>query len=143
MLKHISTRCQEEVEKTVDPGVALLNKLLRTEDAAVRRNQLEYYLLPQEKNVVIKPDGTELDLGFKPAEVSIGAFVGALANAVERVRAVQTAGGTDRATAATLVEDIRQVAVSARTVIAERYGTESAELLGYQDDLQPVFRPQG
>lgn len=141
ILQHIYTRCQEEVEKTVDPGVALLNKLLRTDVDSIRTNQLRYYLCPQDTNIIVTPDGQTLDLGQKPAEVGLDRFVDALAAAVRQIRAVEDAGGADRRTAAGLVEDCRQVAIEARNVVATEFGAQSAELQSFQDRLQPVFRP--
>jgi len=44
ILTHIYTRCQEEVEKSIPPGSALLNKLLRTDMPSVRANQLKHFL---------------------------------------------------------------------------------------------------
>ena len=60
ILQHIYTRCQEEVEKSVPPGVALLNKVLRTEQQEeIRTNQLSHYLCPQ-PDVIKLPDGQEI-----------------------------------------------------------------------------------
>eukprot|EP00568_Trieres_chinensis_P006830 CAMPEP_0183297178 /NCGR_PEP_ID=MMETSP0160_2-20130417/4537_1 /TAXON_ID=2839 ORGANISM="Odontella Sinensis, Strain Grunow 1884" /NCGR_SAMPLE_ID=MMETSP0160_2 /ASSEMBLY_ACC=CAM_ASM_000250 /LENGTH=396 /DNA_ID=CAMNT_0025458941 /DNA_START=61 /DNA_END=1251 /DNA_ORIENTATION=- len=142
ILQHIYTRCQEEVEKTVDPGAGLLNKLLRTDAPGIRRNQLGHYLGPQ-PNVVKTPDGKEIPLeGNGPALVPLKAFVDAIGNSVLQIRTVEKAGGASRETAAGLVESIRQVAIEARVAIAEAYGTDSQELRNFELGLQPIFRPE-
>lgn len=143
ILQHIYTRCQEELEKNVPPGVGLLNKLLRTEIPSIRSNQLGYYLGPQATSIT-SPDGkTTIDLVGSTAKplVSHEEFVGALANAVDRIRTLEGAGGTDRLSAMNLLESIRRVAVEARAVLAESYGEDSDAVREFQDDLQPVFRP--
>ena len=141
ILKHIYTRCQEEVEKTIPPGVALLNKLLRTEAVSIRTNQLKHYLCPQ-PNIITTPDGKELELkGREKILVSHEEFIAALGNAVKQIRTVENAGGADRAMAASMVESCRTVAKEARLVIAEYFGRDSDELKMFEDGLMPVFRP--
>lgn len=141
VLQHIYTRCQEEMEKAIPPGVALLNKVLRTEQASIRRNLYDHYLTPQ-KNVVRTPDGREVKLqGEKPVLVQLDTFVSAIADAVKQIRTVEVAGATDRATAANLVESCRTIAKEARVVIGEKYGVPSDELQAFELGLQPVFRP--
>jgi len=141
ILRHIHTRCQEELEKNVPPGAGLLNKLLRTEQSAIRSNQLSHYLGPQ-KTSIASPDGTviELDSTGKPL-VTVAEFVGAMSDAVLQIRTVEAAGGTDRMTAANLVEAVRVVAREGRLVLIADYGEDSEELKELQDNLQPVFRP--
>jgi len=143
ILQHIYTRCQEEVEKTIPPGTALLNKLLRTDNRDIRYNQLEHYLCPS-KNVIKTPDGKELILN-NPDKPNILVppilLVEALANAVKQIRNVEAAGGTDRASAASMVESCRSVAKEARLVVGNKYGTTSEELKSFEQGLQPVFRP--
>jgi hypothetical protein len=141
ILRHIYTRCQEEVEKTVPGGVALLNKLLRTEMESIRANQLEHYLCPR-PNIITSPDGTEIELkGKKPVLVPPSQFMNAISDAVKQIRTVEKAGGTDKESAANLVESCRQVASEARVAIAKNYGVDSAELKAFEDGLMPVFRP--
>lgn len=142
ILQHIYTRCQEEVEKLVDPGIALLNKILRTEVDSIRYNQLQHYL-GKPKTTITAPDGKTIELkGVSPKSlVGLDQFIEALANAVKQIRQVENAGGTDRTTAANLVENCRQVAIEARMVIAQEYGKESDELRQFEDQLQPIFRP--
>lgn len=142
ILQHIYTRCQEEVEKTIPGGVALLNKVLRTEIGSIRANQLEHYLCPQ-SNVVTSPDGKEIQLeGTKPVLVPPSEFMDAIAAAVKQIRTVEKAGGTDRESAAGLVESCRNVASEARLAIAKNYGVDSKELREFEDGLMPVFRPE-
>ena len=141
ILQHIYTRCQEELEKNVSPGVGLLNKLLRTDISSIRSNQLEYYLGPQQTSIT-SPDGQTIDLGGtgKPM-VSTGEFIEALGNAVTQIRTLEGAGGTDRLSAMNLLESIRQVAMEARAVLVECFGEDSEIVQEFQKDLQPVFRP--
>jgi len=141
ILQHIYTRCQEELEKNVAPGMGLLNKLLRTEISSIRTNQIEYYLGPQ-KTSITSPDGTTIELGGtgKP-RVSHNEFTEALSSTVTQIRTLEAAGGTDRLSAMNLVENIRQVAMEARGVLVESFG-EGSEVVGeFQRELQPVFRP--
>jgi len=142
ILQHIYTRCQEEIEKTIPPGVSLLNKLLRTEIPSIRSNQLSHYLCPQ-PNVITTPDGKELELkGRDRILVSHAEFADAIGNAVKQIRTVEQAGGANRETAANMVESCRQVAKEARIVIGEHFGRDSDELRNFEDSLQPVFRPE-
>ena len=143
ILQHIYTRCQEELEKNVPPGMGLLNKLLRTEISSIRTNQLQYYLGPQATSIT-SPDGTTIELqtndGGK-ALVSHGEFVDAVSQAVARIRTLEQAGGTDRLSAMNLIENIRRVAMEARVVLVDSYGGESEVVSEFQRDLQPMFRP--
>lgn len=141
ILQHIYTRCQEEVEKTVSPGVGLLNKLLRTEQASIRANQLRHYLCPQEPKTIKSPDGKEVQLPGSNALVPPGELIEALRNAVKQIRTIEKTGGADRAAAVGLVESCRQVAIEARLAVGEGYGVESEELKEFELALQPVFRP--
>ena len=61
---------------------------------------------------------------------------------VAQVRQVEKVGGTDRETAANLVESCRQVAMEARLAVGELYGLESTELQEFEAGLMPVFRPE-
>ncbi|GKY99712.1 hypothetical protein MPSEU_000925200 [Mayamaea pseudoterrestris] len=143
ILQHVYTRCQEEVEKTIPPGTALLNKLLRTEQPAIRSNLYEHYLVAERKTITT-PDGKQIELAptetIKPL-VSLDDFCGALAHAVQQIRTVERAGGTDRATAAALVESCRSVAKEARMVLGSKYGPEAPQVKQLEEGLQPVFRP--
>ena len=142
ILQHVYTRCQEEVEKTIPPGVALLNKLLRTEVSSIRSNQLNHYLCPQ-PNIIKSPDGKEIQLdGGGKILVSHQDFIDAVGNAVKQIRTVEKAGGANREMAANMVEACRTVAKEARIVIGEHFGRESKELINYEEGLQPVFRPE-
>jgi len=141
ILQHIYTRCQEEVEKTVSPGVGLLNKLLRTDQAPIRANQLRHYLCPQEAKTITSPDGQNIDLGGSKALVPPSELIDALQNAVKQIRTVEKSGGADRAAAVGLVESCRQVAIEARLAIGEGYGVDSEVLKDFELALQPVFRP--
>jgi hypothetical protein len=127
ILKHIYTRCQEEVEKTIPPGVALLNKVMRTEVNSIRQNQLNHYLCLQ-PTTIKTPDGKELELkgtGREKVLVPHAEFIEALADAVKQI----------------MVESCRKIAIEARVVIGEHYGVESEELRDFESGLQPVFRP--
>jgi hypothetical protein len=102
ILKHVYTRCQEEVEKLVPAGVALLNKLLRTDQDSIRANQLQHYLCPQ-PNVIVLPDGQVIpvrDAERNKVLVPPTDLVQALATTVTQIRTVETAGGMSREVAA-------------------------------------------
>ena len=141
ILQHIYTRCQEELEKNVPPGIGLLNKLLRTDIPSIRTNQLSHYLGPQTTSIT-SPDGKTIELGGsgKPL-VSHTEFTDALSNAVEQIRTLEAAGGTDRLSATNLIENIRTIAKDARVVLVESFGEDSDIVNEFQRDLQPVFRP--
>mmetsp|Transcript_26449 Transcript_26449/g.38924 ORF Transcript_26449/g.38924 Transcript_26449/m.38924 type:complete len:400 (-) Transcript_26449:684-1883(-) len=143
ILQHIYTRCQEEMEKAVPPGIGLLNKLLRTEIPSIRSNQIKHYLTPQPLTVTT-PDGKTVELkgDNQKSLVSIAELVSAMEHSVRQIRTVENAGGTDRRTAAGLVENTRQVAMEARFVIGTHYGPDSDEVQELEDGLQPVFRPE-
>ena len=141
ILQHIYTRCQEELEKNVPPGIGLLNKLLRTDIPSIRTNQLSHYLGPQTTSIT-SPDGKTIELGGsgKPL-VSHTEFTDALSNAVNQIRTLEAAGGTDRLSATNLIENIRTIAKDARVVLVESFGEDSDIVNEFQRDLQPVFRP--
>ncbi|KAL3944326.1 MAG: hypothetical protein SGBAC_001619 [Bacillariaceae sp.] len=141
ILQHIYTRCQEEVEKTIPAGVALLNKLLRTDSPSIRCNQLEHYLCPQ-SNVITTPDGKEVKLeGREKILVPHSDFIDAIGNAILQIRNVEKAGAANREVSANMVEAVRTVAKEARVSIAEKFGVESKELQDFEAGLMPVFRP--
>ncbi len=142
ILQHIYTRCQEEMEKNIPPGVSLLNKLLRTDIASIRANQLQYYLCPQ-PNIIKTPDGKELELqGRERILVSHKEFVDAIGNAVKQIRTVEKAGGANREMAANMVEACRSVAKEARMAIGDHFGRDSDEFQRFEESLQPIFRPE-
>lgn len=141
ILQHIYTRCQEEVEKTIPAGVALLNKLLRTDSPSIRSNQLEHYLCPQ-SNVITTPDGKEVKLeGREKILVPHPDFIDAIGNAILQIRNVEKAGAANREVSANMVEAVRTVAKEARVSIAEKFGVDSKELQDFEAGLMPVFRP--
>jgi len=154
ILRHVYTRCQEEVEKTIAPGTALLNKLLRTEQAPIRANLYQHYLTTtgstqQQPKTITTPDGKTIELkpsgnGGKPTSlVPLDEFIAAIETAVLQIRNVESAGagGIDRESAAMMVESCRQIAKEARLVVGESYGRDSDELRQFEAGLQPVFRP--
>jgi hypothetical protein len=141
ILQHIYTRCQEEVEKSIPPGLALLNKLLRTPQMAIRRNLYTHYLTPQ-KTSITSPDGQEIALGGTSQPlVALEDFMDALALVVRQIRTAATVGATDRVSAATMVESTRDIAKEARAILGESYGVASDELRTFEEGLLPVFRP--
>lgn len=144
ILQHIYTRCQEEVENTIAPGMALLNKLLRTEQPSIRQNQLQYYLCPR-PNIITAPDGKQLVLGENNNKTLVEHldFCNALGRAVQQIRTVQSVGGTSPDIAAHMVESCRQVAKEARLVLATQYGgVKSQQVVAFEEALQPIFRPE-
>jgi hypothetical protein len=141
ILQHIYTRCQEELEKNVAPGMGLLNKVLRTEISSIRTNQLQHYLGPQQTTIT-SPDGKTINLGGTGQPlVSHSEFVQAMSNSISQIRTIEAAGGTDRLSAVNLIENIRQIAMEARVVLVESFGEGSDIVNEFQRDLQPVFRP--
>jgi hypothetical protein len=144
ILRHIDTRCQEEVEKHVaPPGLALLHKLLRTDITAIRTNILRHYLGPQAATVTT-PDGQVIPLkSSSPSKALVTSteFCTAIENAVAQIRQMEKVGGTDRTTAATMVESIRQTAKEARAIFEESYGPDSVQTREFEIGLMPVFRP--
>lgn len=144
ILRHIDTRCQEEVEKHVaPPGLALLHKLLRTDVTAIRTNILRHYLGPQAATITT-PDGQVIPLkSSSPSKALVTSteFRTAIENAVAQIRQMEKVGGTDRTTAATMVESIRQTAKEARTILEESYGPGSEQIREFEMGLMPVFRP--
>lgn len=149
ILQHIYTRCQEEVEKTINPGTALLNKVLRTDVDSIRTNQLNHYLCPA-SDTIRSPEGKEIHLTAntnKKPLVPHQDFCKAIGTAVKQIRTVEKSGalgegeGSNTIIAANLVESIRKIAIEARIVIGEHYGRNSTELTSYEESLEPIFRP--
>lgn len=142
ILQHIYTRCQEEVEKELPHGTALLNKLLRTEHATIRANLYKHFLTPAQASIT-SPDGKTIVLNQQTpvVRVPLSEFIDALSTAVIQIRSLESAGGTDRESAAMMVEGCRHIAKEARVVIGEVYGRQSAQLKQFEEGLQPVFRP--
>ena len=142
ILQHVYTRCQEELEKNVPPGIGLLNKLLRTEVPSIRDNQLRHYLGPQAASIT-SPDGKVIELpnvDSKPL-VSHVEFADAISDAVSRIRGIERAGGTDKLSASSLVEGVRRIAAEARSVLASVHGEDGDVVVEFQGGLQIVFRP--
>lgn len=163
ILQHVYTRCQEEVEKLIPPGTALLNKLLRTDAPSIRANLYQHYLAPQSAtSTITTPDGKTVELkpqqpqqqqnqsgdqqqqsqSQQQSRVPLSEFVDAVQRAVLQIRQVEAAGGVDRAGAAMMVESLRTVSKEARACIGQAYGADSSELRAFESNLQPVFRPR-
>jgi hypothetical protein len=141
ILRHIYTRCQEEMEKTLPPGTALLTKLLRTEQPSIRANLYNHYLTPSASSIT-SPDGKVINLtSGNTVLVSLTDFIGAIDAAVLQIRTLENANGTDRESAAIMVENCRQVAKEARSIVGQSYGQESDEVRQLEEGLQHVFRP--
>uniref|UniRef100_A0A7S3SIL1 Uncharacterized protein n=1 Tax=Strombidinopsis acuminata TaxID=141414 RepID=A0A7S3SIL1_9SPIT len=132
LLTHIHTRTEEELEKRTPPGLALLHKLTRTTDAALRGRILRHYLVPQ--GTVKLPDGTQMPLDTPaPALVPPTEFAQAVYGALDKVLAMPI----DRSAIASTVEEVRTVAKEARAVIEESYSTE--DLDAFTNTLTPIF----
>jgi hypothetical protein len=144
ILRHVYTRCQEEMEKTLPPGTALLHKLLRTEQASIRANLYRHYLTPS-PTTITSPDGKVIDLGTSSNTtlVAVTDFVQALDAAVLQIRTLENVPGTstDRASAALMVENCRQVAKEARSILGQVHGRDSDPVRSLEVGLQHVFRP--
>jgi hypothetical protein len=158
ILQHIYTRCQEEVEKSLPPATALLNKLLRTEQANIRANLYRHYLTTNinansGERSITTPDGRMIPLKNrippKPL-IDMNDFVGAMGNTVNQIRSAASAGAMDPMTASQMVENCRQVASEARSALVAITSNDNMnaidpwtkqQLLILEDGLQPVFRP--
>jgi hypothetical protein len=85
IFQYIYTGCQEEVERTIPPGVALLNKVLQTEAPSIQSNQLQHDLCPQ-SNVIQTPVCKELVLNRKGKIVVPHAdLINAIGNAIQQI----------------------------------------------------------
>ena len=132
IFSHLHTRLQEELEKRSEPALALLHKLTRTDDSALRGRILRHYMVPATS--VKLPDGQELPLQkAAPAQVAPLAFAAAVEGALDKVLSMSL----DRAVIEATAEDIRVVAKEAHRVVAEAYPPE--EVLEFQDALTPAF----
>ena len=132
LLQHIHTRTEEELEKRTAPPLALLHKLTRTDDLALRGRILRHYLVP---NTSVKsPDGRTIDLGSgSPAIVTPSAFSEVVIQTIDQVLALPM----DRDQTESTLEQLRQVAKEARVVVSESYS--AAELQGFSESLAPAF----
>lgn len=154
ILRHIYTRCQEEVEKTIPPGMALLNKLLRTNQQLIRMNLYQHYLLTPDStinnddddksNVIATPDGKKLKLisssTIKPLIV-LSDLIKAIDDMIIQIRTIENNNYVTKESGAQMVEACRTIAKEIRVTIIERYGIDSLECQELQDKLQKVFRP--
>lgn len=132
LMQHLYSRLQEELEKKAGGGLALLHKLTRMEVPSVRTNLLRDSLVPQTETLL--PDGTTLPLkNPAPAKVPPMEFAAAIEDALEKVVSLPIDQKAIEATA----NDIRQVAMEARNVVAESYSKE--ELEEFQDYLAVPF----
>jgi hypothetical protein len=161
ILTHIYTRCQEEVEKSMEPGMAVLNKLLRTPDPSIRSNILRHYLTPT-KTTITSPDGTTIELvpttattgstastaASSSSLVSIDDYIQAVATFVSQVRKIQHGQEEQQqqqqpsvATTTSMIESCRLLCKQVLGVLVEAYGMYSPQVQKLKDGLQPVFRP--
>lgn len=126
---------QEEMEKQANPEEAVLHKLMRMDDAAIRGRILEEFLAPQTK--ISLPNGNVLPVDPpKPPKVEPMAFAGAVRDLVSKLRGMDANGDVIVAT----IEDARQVAKEARMVIAQNH--EESVLIEFQDSLMDTFIEQ-
>lgn len=133
ILTHISTRVQEELEKKQDPGVGVLHKLMRTEDAALRGRILRHYLCPQ--TTVGLPDGSSITLDApKDALVPPLDFSAAVDGLVKQLRGMDIDGEL----VVGLIEQVRQLAKEARGVVAESYPEPLLD--EFTEALTPTFQ---
>lgn len=150
ILRHIYTRCQEEVEKMIPPGKAFLNKLLRTEQQSIRFNLYKHYLLLPEVDsdgnsgkLITTPDGKTIQLKnvVSKSLIELDDFITAIDTAVLQIRTIENSGAVNNESAAQMVEACRTIAKEARIVLGERYGPDSEQVMLLQEKLQSVFRP--
>ena len=133
LMGHLYTRLQEELEKKTEPALALLHKLTRTDNSGIRANILRHNLVPQTETLL--PDGSTLPLkNPAPAMVAPMALASAISGALDKVITLPV----DQEAIYATVEDIRQVAMEARTVVAESYDKDALE--EFQDALAEPFR---
>jgi len=140
ILNHVSTRVQEELEKRTEPAVALLHKLMRTDDSDLRGRILKHYLTPQRE--ILLPDTTTLPLAVpKPSRVAPMKFASAVLHVVQTLRALDVNGDTVVDT----VEQVRSVAKEARLVLLEddlcgKGDPSSPVVAEFTDALTPAFQ---
>lgn len=148
ILTHIYTRCQEELETTLPPGTAFLNRLLRTESPSIRHNLITHYLLPTTE--LQAPDGTTtLHFPNATARMEVLPLIEAMKETVLHIRNVQhttTTANTASSilsteSAARMVEQVRTVAKEVRSVLGTALGPDSESVRVLESELEPVFRP--
>jgi hypothetical protein len=153
ILTHIYTRCQEEVEKSLPPGMALVNKLIRTADPSIRSNIIKHYLTPA-PTTITSPDGRTITLSptggasssssSPPSLVSIDELIHAVTTFVGQVRVVereQLLTGTDSSSTVAMIESTRLLCKEILGIVLEASGPESGPVRSLKEGLQPVFRP--
>ncbi|KAK7241383.1 hypothetical protein SO694_0005911 [Aureococcus anophagefferens] len=139
VLEHLSTRAaQEELEKKADPAKAVLHKLNRTPDKAIRDNVLHHYLAPQTE--LITPDATVIPL--RQADrgcVTPEAFAGAIDDTVAQLRGLDADGDLIRAN----IEQCRQIAIEARGILVNTGTPEQVAYFEEEERLTPAPRQHG
>lgn len=131
---HISSRVQEELEKRAEPGLGLVHKLMRTEDAGLRGRILNYYLTPQRE--ILMPDTTSIPLKEpKPARVSPMEFAASVLKLVTTLRSLDINGDLVVET----IEQVRMVAAEARGVVAADELYDEDLLDDFTEALAPAF----
>ena len=135
VLEHLYTRAQEELEKKADPAKAVLHKLNRTPDKAIRDNVLHHYLAPQTE--LITPDATVIPLDKPiPPRVTPEAFAGAIDDTVAQLRGLDADGDLIRAN----IEQCRQIAIEARGILVN---TGTPEQVAYFEEELSKTWPLG
>lgn len=132
LMSHIHTRLQELLEGEAEPALALLHKLTRLDQPSIRFNLLRANLVPQTEAPL--PGGGVLPLATPaPASVEPMDLAAAIEGALDKVFALTVDPAAKEATA----QEIRTVAIEARTVVEEAYDAEMLE--AFSNALTPAF----
>lgn len=132
---HVYTVMNEELEKKVSRVRALVNKLMRMEDANIRANLLRHHLTPMEVAPSSDPDGPP---GLMAAMVPPNRLAMGISELVQNVdRSLKAIVGEDEEARFEMIERIRQVAKEARAIIGEVYS--EGQMNTFSADLTPAF----
>jgi len=135
VLEHLYTRAQEELEKQADPAAAVLHRLHRQPDAAIRDNIYREFLAPRAE--LVGPGGADakrVPLAVPlPPVISHAAFSKAIDDAVAALRTLDADGDLVREN----IEQCRAIAIEARAVLVETAPPEDVE--AFQDVLAATW----
>jgi len=141
---HITTVMNEELEKKVSRVSAMLNRLMRMDDAGVRANILRHHLEPMDVGGAAMPDDFNDVEDFTAAPKIMAALVPperlgvGIADLCKQVgRQFQVGGEAGQEVRFDTLDKIRAIAKDARIVIGELYG--EAAMNDFGADLTPAF----
>ena len=137
-LKDGNNKAQEDI---IDPssGLSLLNGLLQAEEGMVF-DILRHHLCPQAAAATsIHPDGSTIDLLEEESSLlSHTELIKALSIAVGQLHEAEAAGELDHLQTRQLLADVGQVAMDAKLIFVECYGSKSYVVNEYTRDLKKV-----